>query len=74
MNFFSAITGWISDNPGKAVGAFLGFLLGVLIMTLGFWATFFIVILVAIGIIVGKMKDDNIPIIDGLRDIFRRKR
>lgn len=74
MNFFSFIAGWISENPGKAAGAFLGFLVGVLIMTLGFWETFFIAVLVSIGIIVGKMKDDRIPIIDSIRDIFRRNR
>ncbi len=74
MNFFSFITGWISENPGKAVGAFLGFVVGVLIMTLGFWATFFIAILIVIGVVIGKMKDDNIPVVETLRDMFRRKR
>lgn len=74
MNFFSFIAGWISENPGKAAGAFIGFLIGVLVMTLGFWETFFIGVLVAIGIIIGKMKDDKIPVIDSLRDLLRRKR
>lgn len=74
MNFFSYIAGWISENPGKAAGAFLGFLVGILIMTLGLLPTLFIAALVGIGIIIGKMKDDGIPIIDGLRSLFRRGR
>lgn len=73
MEFFKFISDWINNNPGKATGAFLGLLIGILIFTLGILKTLFIFLLVMTGFIIGKMKDDNISIFSTIRNIFRGK-
>jgi uncharacterized membrane protein len=63
---------FVNDNPGKSVGAAAGFLLGILILTFGVLKTFVVILFVILGIMIGKMVDDRISIIDEIRRIFRR--
>lgn len=65
---------WISANPGKAAGAFLGFIFGILILTVGVAKTLLIIIFILIGFIIGKLRDDRVSIIDQIRGIFNRNR
>ena len=74
MNFFKFISDWINDNPGKAVGAFLGFLFGIFILTLGFLKTFIIILLVIVGLLIGKLKDDNLSIGELFSNPFKRRK
>ncbi len=74
MSFFNYIGQWINENSGKAVGAFLGFLFGVLIFTVGIIKTLLIVLFVLIGFLIGKSRDDDVSIIDEITGLFRRNK
>jgi uncharacterized membrane protein len=74
MSLIDFITDWTKDNPGKAVGAIIGFVLGILLFTLGIVKTLLVIVLVAIGFFIGKTRDDNISIIDQITGLFRRNR
>lgn len=73
MSFFNYLGDWINNNPGKALGAFLGFVLGILIFTIGFIKTLLIVLLVAVGYIIGKTRDDGVSLVDSVKGLFRRR-
>lgn len=53
---------WISSNPGKTTGAAAGFLLGILLLTIGVVKTLLIILLVIIGGIAGKLADDRVTL------------
>ncbi|MFC1670013.1 DUF2273 domain-containing protein [Spirochaetota bacterium] len=72
MDFFKFIMDWINENPGKAVGAIIGFLLGIFILTLGILKTIIIIIFIIIGFVIGKSRDDNVSIIDEITGIFKK--
>lgn len=74
MEFFDYIGQWIKENPGKTVGAVVGFIVGILLFTLGWWKTLIIIVLVFIGFVIGKSRDDNVSIIDQITSLFRRNR
>jgi uncharacterized membrane protein len=74
MNFIEYITSWINENSGKATGAFIGFLIGIFILTLGVPKTLLILLFMLLGFLIGKTKDDNISIIDQLTGLFKRKK
>ena len=74
MSFIQTVQGWINLNPGKTLGALAGFILGVLIFTFGILKTLVIILLVALGFLFGKARDDNISIIDEITSLFNRKR
>lgn len=73
MNLTRYISDLINENPGKTVGAISGLILGILILTFGFWKTVVIILFVALGIVIGKMFDDGDSLIDAVKNIFRRK-
>jgi uncharacterized membrane protein len=74
MEFFDQIAGWIRLNPGKTIGAGLGFIIGILLFTIGWWKTIIIMVLMFIGFIIGKSRDDDVSIIDQISGFFRRNR
>lgn len=74
MSFLGSAGEWIGQNPGKAAGAFAGFLFGVLLFTIGIVKTLLTVLFVFIGYIIGKSRDDNVSILDELNDLFRGRR
>ncbi|MGE5422463.1 MAG: DUF2273 domain-containing protein [Ignavibacteriales bacterium] len=47
------------NHRGKAVGLILGLLGGILVINYGFWKSVFIVLLIALGYVIGKAIDDN---------------
>lgn len=73
MNLTRYISDLINENPGKTVGAISGLILGILILTFGFWKTVVIILFVALGLVIGKMFDDGDSLIDAIRNLFRRK-
>ena len=54
MGFFQYISQWMNENPGKSAGAIAGFVLGILILTLGFVKTLLIILFVIAGVIKEK--------------------
>lgn len=56
MNYFV----WSLDNhPGKFIGTALGFLLGLLMVTLGLWKTLVLGLFATVGFILGKRQDEH---------------
>lgn len=74
MDFFDQIASWMRENPGKTVGVAAGFIAGILLFTIGWWKTLIILILVFIGFVIGKARDENVSIIDMVSSFFRRNR
>lgn len=74
MDFFEQIAGWVRENPGKTAGAIIGFIIGILVFTLGWWKTLIVLLLVVAGYFIGKSRDDNVSIIDQITGLFRRNR
>jgi len=72
MSFTRYLFEYVNENPGKSVGAISGFLLGILILTFGVLKTIVVILFIILGIIIGKMADDRISIVDEIRRIFRR--
>lgn len=52
------------NNRGKCIGAFIGFVIAVLALSLGFFRTLFMVICILIGYYIGKKKDNKESIIE----------
>lgn len=51
---------WALDNhPGKLLGTSIGFILGLLFVTLGFWRTLVLTLFVVIGFVLGKRQDEH---------------
>lgn len=51
---------WALDShPGKLVGTSVGFLLGLLFVTLGFWRTLVLGLFVGLGFVLGKRQDEH---------------
>ena len=73
MTFFQKIEAWISANPWKTVGMIAGFLLGILVLTIGFLKVFLVCLLVLAGFIIGKLRDDKVSLSDQLSNLFRKK-
>jgi uncharacterized membrane protein len=74
MGFFDQIAEWIRGNPGKTAGAAGGFIVGIMLFTLGLWKSLVVLVLVAAGFIIGKSRDDNVSIVDQITGFFRRNR
>ena len=64
---------WAMDNhPGKLIGTGIGFLLGLLMVTLGFWRTMIVALFVVLGFVLGKRQDDHQDIITWLERNFNK--
>ena len=56
----SRFLAWAIDNhPGKLIGTSLGLVLGLLMVTLGFWRTLVLALFVILGFALGKRQDDH---------------
>ena len=71
--FIKYILDWINKNPGKSVGIIFGFIAGILLFSIGPTKTIIVVLLVLIGYFLGRSRDDNIPIVDQLSNLFKKK-
>lgn len=74
MSFFVLVSSWVNEHPGQALGALFGFIIGLLILTFGLLNTFLIIVLSAIGFIIGKIFDEKIDLFSGIKGLFRRNR
>ena len=64
---------WALDHhPGKFIGTLSGFLLGLLIVTLGFWRALVLFLFVALGFLLGKRQDDHKNIATWVERIFNK--
>ena len=54
------LLGALNNHPGKFLGISLGFVLGLFVVTLGFWRTLVLALFVAVGFIIGKRQDDRV--------------
>lgn len=72
MSFFDHIKEWFNANPGKGVGIAAGGLFGILVFIFGFWKLIIIVLLMIIGALVGKLKDDGVSFTDIFTGRFRK--
>ncbi|KUO78130.1 MAG: hypothetical protein APF81_05430 [Desulfosporosinus sp. BRH_c37] len=51
---------WAIDNhPGKLIGTVIGLVLGLLMVTLGFWRTLVLALFIILGFVLGKRQDDH---------------
>lgn len=60
----------IDNNKGKSLGAFIGFLIGIMILIIGFFKTLFIFICTAIGYGIGGKTYNRARIKDWLEKIL----
>lgn len=63
---------FLAKNLGKLIGITLGLLLGWMIIEYGLIKTVFVIILVAIGFILGKQADDGEKLSSFIDRIFKR--
>lgn len=64
---------WAIDNhPGKLIGTSIGLVLGLLMVTLGFWRTLVLVLFTILGFVLGKRQDDNQLITTWLERNFKK--
>lgn len=50
---------WARENPGRALGATIGFLIGLSLIFLGFWKTLVITLATWLGYSIGRWTDDE---------------
>jgi len=64
---------WAFDNhPGKLIGTSVGFFLGLLMVTLGFWRTLVLSLFAILGFVLGKSQDDHKNITAWLERILNK--
>lgn len=73
MPFSRYIKDWVNNNPGKAFGALIGIIISILFLTFGI-KTIIIILFALLGLIIGKLLDDDATIFIRLKDIFKRRR
>ncbi len=57
-------------HPGTAKGALAGFILAVLILTVGLWDTIIIAVFVLVGALIGQMRDGDNGIVNFFGRLF----
>jgi len=62
----------LDTHPGKLIGTSIGLVLGLLMVTLGFWRTLVLALFVILGFVVGKQQDDNKSITTWLDRIYKK--
>ena len=72
MSFSRYLLEFANENPGKAVGAVAGLILGIAVLAFGFAKTLVIILFIFLGYVIGKMVDDKVSLIDAIKRIFRR--
>ena len=64
---------WAVDNhPGKLIGTSVGFFLGLVMVTLGFWRTLVLALFAILGFVLGKSQDDHQNITAWLERILNK--
>jgi len=57
VDFWAEVTGILARNWGKLVGAAVGLILGIIIVSFGFWKALFLLICIVLGYMVGSRLD-----------------
>ena len=65
---------WAEKNPWQCVGILGGFLVGLLVILIGFWQTLFIVLMATFGYFLGKGKDEGKPLSERIRGLHLKER
>lgn len=63
----------LTNHRGKFFGGLLGLIFGILVITLGFLQTVFVVACLYIGYIIGKRVDDNESIKEVMDHLFKER-
>jgi uncharacterized membrane protein len=61
----------LAEHPGKLIGTSAGFLLGLLVVILGFWKALTLTLFVALGLFLGKRHDDEKKLFDWIGNFFK---
>ncbi len=67
---FVSIIFWINNNRRKFFGGLIGFVLSVLILSIGFWRTLFILICTVVGYLLGSKSYTKRQILEMLERIL----
>ena len=54
---WQAILDWIERRPRTSAGLIIGFIIGILMVTLNFWKTLVVLLFVILGFAIGKYLD-----------------
>lgn len=57
-------------HPHTAVGAFIGFVFAVLVLTVGLWSTIVIAVFVLVGALIGQIRDGDNSIVNFFSRLF----
>ena len=69
LRFFN----WAAENhPGKLIGTIIGFVLGLMVVILGFWRTLVLALFVGMGFLIGKRRDDQKSLLSWIERFFER--
>ena len=60
----------LDEHPGKLMGTAGGFVLGLLVVVLGFWKALVLLLFVLIGMLLGKRHDDHKKLFDWIDRFF----
>ncbi len=62
----------IFKHKGAFVGGLIGLIVAMLILTIGFWKTLLILLMLAVGVVIGMLLDGNSAIKNSI-DRFKKK-
>lgn len=54
---FNELIKWVKANMGKTIGGIAGLVIAILVLTIGFFRTLFIIICVGLGIYIGSVNN-----------------
>lgn len=66
----AVVARYIREHPGRALGASVGFIIGLAIIWLGFWRTLVVGLVTLVGYAIGKWIDDEGK---GLKEFLEEK-
>jgi len=72
MGSFGDFFSRLGNLPMCVIGALLGFGAGVFVLVFGFFPLLLIVLLTLGGFIIGKMIDEDVPIVSAIKNRFRK--
>jgi len=64
----------LNEHPGKIIGIILGFLIGLVVVLLGFWRTLIISLFVLAGFYLGKRRDEHKDFSQLLETLFGERK
>jgi len=72
--YWESFKNWTKSNPYQVIGITAGFLIGLLVILIGFWKMLFILFMAFVGFLIGKKKDDGSGFSDFIKpvkDLFK---